>query len=201
MAFRRKRRRFGWLSEIVSVLTLLGIVAVAAAWFEDQNALKLSGAFRVVDGDSLSQGERRLRLLGIDAPEFDQTCNGAAGEFSCGKAARDHLKTLVEVKNIRCVSAKSDQYGRLLATCYSGDTNINAAIVIAGWAISYGDYGAEERAASAKKKGLWAGTFDRPDRYRARYGGLLETEHRAVLTAIWQRLRYWFNSDTSEETQ
>ena len=35
----------------------------------------LMGLGRAKDGDSLMVGESEVRLFGIDAPEFDQTCS------------------------------------------------------------------------------------------------------------------------------
>lgn len=34
-----------------------------------------------VDGDSLEIGSRRIRLMGIDAPEYDQFCKRTMGNF------------------------------------------------------------------------------------------------------------------------
>lgn len=54
-----------------------------------------------VDGDSLEIGSRRIRLMGIDAPEYDQFCKKNNGElYPCGQLAADYLKTLIAEKNI-----------------------------------------------------------------------------------------------------
>ena len=54
-----------------------------------------------VDGDSLEIGSRRIRLMGIDAPEYDQFCKKNNGElYPCGQLAADYLKTLIAGKNI-----------------------------------------------------------------------------------------------------
>src|SRR5262252_7791977 len=31
---------------------------------------------RAIDGDSIEEGNRHIRLFGIDAPEYNQMCNG-----------------------------------------------------------------------------------------------------------------------------
>lgn len=52
-----------------------------------------------VDGDSLEIGSRRIRLMGIDAPEYDQFCKKNNGElYPCGQLAADYLKTLIAEK-------------------------------------------------------------------------------------------------------
>ena len=54
--------------------------------------------------------------------------------------------------------------------CYKAGIDINAAMVRAGWAIAYRryakDYIAEENQAKALKKGLFAGTFQKPEQWR-----------------------------------
>ena len=51
------------------------VVASACA-----DAAELSGLARVHDGDTLTIGDMRIRLEGIDAPETDQLCLSAVGE-------------------------------------------------------------------------------------------------------------------------
>jgi len=42
----------------------------------------VSGAARVVDGDTLVIGTQRIRLFGIDAPESRQTCRASSGDWA-----------------------------------------------------------------------------------------------------------------------
>jgi endonuclease YncB( thermonuclease family) len=51
----------------------------------------ISGIGKSIDGDSLHVDDKEVRLFGIDAPEFDQTCQRASGDWSCGAAAADQL--------------------------------------------------------------------------------------------------------------
>ncbi|MGG2475553.1 thermonuclease family protein, partial [Rhizobium sp. BR5] len=46
------------------------------------------GRFFVIDGDTLSKGSERFRLLGIDAPELAQTCLRGGESWPCGAEAR-----------------------------------------------------------------------------------------------------------------
>jgi len=47
------------------------------------------GLGRAKDGDSLMVGETEVRLFGVDAPEFDQTCTRAGQSWACGAVAAD----------------------------------------------------------------------------------------------------------------
>ena len=42
----------------------------------------------VIDGDSLTIGDKEIRLIGIDAPEYNQTCfDDNNSEYDCGQEA------------------------------------------------------------------------------------------------------------------
>lgn len=60
----------------------------------------VSGAARVVDGDTLVIGDTRVRLLGIDAPEMAQSCTaaggGGGGTYACGVAAKEALDAKID---------------------------------------------------------------------------------------------------------
>src|SRR5207237_1182174 len=52
------------------------------------NGAPVTGRARVVDGDSLEVAGYRIRLFGIDAPEWRQECTDASGaSYACGRAA------------------------------------------------------------------------------------------------------------------
>jgi endonuclease YncB( thermonuclease family) len=47
---------------------------------------ELAGTARVIDGDTLSIADTRIRLWGIDAPQRNQTCQGKDGDiYDCGR--------------------------------------------------------------------------------------------------------------------
>ena len=71
----------------------------------------------------------KVRLIGIDAPEFDQSMRGVQ--------ARDVLKTLVGEKTVRLETdiTKRDQYKRLLAYVYVGGLLVNAEMIRQGQAV------------------------------------------------------------------
>lgn len=125
-----------------------------------------SGPVKIIDGDSIFVGAHELRLQGIDAPEGRQMCQRKGRDWPCGRRSANHLKQLVRVKGFACTAKRRDQYDRLLATCRGNAKNINRQMVADGWAVAFGRYKSEERAAKAAKRGIWAGEFQRPRDWR-----------------------------------
>ncbi len=113
----------------------------------------------VVDGDTIEiEGDKRVRLIGINTPESGQPY------FS---EARNKLIELVLNKRVRLEKDVSDkdQYGRLLRYVYVGDLFVNLEMVRLGYANSYSyppdikyqdQLLAAEREAREKQIGLWA---------------------------------------------
>jgi endonuclease YncB( thermonuclease family) len=131
----------------------------------------VSGRAQISDGDSFHLGNDRVRLLGLDAPELDQTCTDAKGaDWSCGHGARDKLMALIAAKSLICQPDGHDRFGRILANCQVDGHDLGAQMVEAGLAISADDYGREERAARAAGRGLWAGPFISPRAWRDAHG-------------------------------
>jgi len=125
-----------------------------------------------IDGDSLRVGGQEIRLIGIDAPELLQTCRDEDDrQWACGREAHVHLRSLVSRGSVNCVTRSKDQYGRTLATCSAGGVaDIGQAMVRAGYAVNFmsGGYQAAEAEARGEKRGIWRGTFERPQEWRRR---------------------------------
>ena len=123
-----------------------------------------------VDGDSLEEGARRIRLEGIDAPEYKQYCFTAEGKkYRCGRDSLKYLQDLMAGKDIRCECEKEpDRYKRELCVCYADNIELNRQMVAEGQAVSYlsDRYKTEEKSAKAQKLGIWQGKFMRPALYR-----------------------------------
>jgi len=124
------------------------------------------------DADTLRIWNQPIRLLGIDAPEFAQTCKNRNGrEYKCGIDALNRLKEMIGSSEVRCEGDETDRYKRLLATCYVGDVNINQMLVAEGHAVAFVKYDTvylpQEQAAQKAKLGIWQGEFQRPAEYRA----------------------------------
>jgi len=132
--------------------------------------------YYVVDGDSLNFGKQRIRLSGIDAPEYDQECYRAKRtRYACGVKSYQYLKKMVNSGRVSCVEHSLDTYKRSLCTCYvdladGRGLNINEEMVKAGWAVSYRDeeteYQDAENYAKQNHLGVWQGKFMKPQLYR-----------------------------------
>lgn len=130
----------------------------------------ISGVGRSIDGDSLMVGSTEVRLYGIDAPELTQTCHRDGRTWGCGSEAADRLSRLVNGKQIQCSPMGVDTYGRRLARCWAGETQVNRTMVSTGYALAYRrysmDYVSAEESAKLNKRGIWTGTFELPSRVR-----------------------------------
>ena len=167
---RRKTRPLARrLADYALTLLLIG----AALW-----ALRSWGGFdgtavRVVDGDSLYIGQKRVRLSGIDAVELHQTCLDPKGRpWPCGKLARNHLRTLLRGARLHCAPVDVDRFGRTVAICRANGKDIGRSMIAAGWAIAFigapPSYLHAQRTARKARRGIWHGRFTPPARWRAR---------------------------------
>ncbi len=128
----------------------------------------------VTDGDTLwvqpeAGGEaRRLRMLGVDAPEICQ---------ADGLLARDLLARLALQRRVTARVSHYDSYGRGLATVSAEGQDLGAHMVRAGLAWSYGwrgrpgRYAAEEQLARQSRLGVFAAAApESPRDFRKRHG-------------------------------
>lgn len=86
-----------------------------------------------VDGDSLRCGGERIRLLGIDAPEFSCPRNRRCVSGD-PQASKDYLAAIIEGRDLSIQRVGQDSYGRTLAVVYAGGINVSCAMVQAGHA-------------------------------------------------------------------
>ncbi len=150
------------------------------------------GTAFVADGDSITLGGERIRMRGIDAPEYSQTCRKDGADYPCGKLARQSLVRLIAGRPVSCTGWQRDRYGRLLGDCEAGGVDLNRSQVAAGWAVAYGDFETEEAAARAGRAGIWAGTFDEPQTWRASHNGQLAERKHGALASVGDALREIF---------
>jgi endonuclease YncB( thermonuclease family) len=112
---------------------------------------------RVVDGDTVvvTTGEGksvRIRMSDIDAPEKDQPW---------GPEATQALNVLIRDKTVLVIAVDTDRYGRVVATLFEADKNINQAMVEQGHAWVYRGYLRDssllnlESSARSQQIGLW----------------------------------------------
>ena len=174
-----------------AILFLLIVVSIRLDRVATQ---RLSGDAVVNDGDSITLNGERIRLRGIDAPEYRQTCERSGETYPCGRRAREALARLAAAGPVECAGWERDRYNRLLAVCTAGGIELNRRLVEEGWAIAYGDYGDVEAEARKNGRGLWAGTFERPRDWRIQHGGMAEVEHDLLARLVnWVRTIFDFS--------
>ena len=130
----------------------------------------------VTDGDTLRLDRTIYRLVGIDAPEIDQTCLDQGGDiWPCGVAARDRLSAHIGNRTVRCADEgpDSDHKHRRIGICsIEGETTtLNEWLVREGWATRFepsakGRFTVEEADAREHRRGLWNGCFAEPRDFR-----------------------------------
>ncbi len=174
---------------------MLGMLILAAARLDRPAELEQKGQPIVNDGDSLTIGTQRVRLRGIDAPEYAQTCRLETIDYACGKRSREALIETIDARAVSCTGSEHDRYGRLLAVCTAGNVDLNRTQVEVGWALAYGGYEREEAQAKRARAGIWAGSFERPQDWRRDHGAAAEAGHGDPPARIgdWlrQTLRFW----------
>jgi endonuclease YncB( thermonuclease family) len=176
-----RRQRWPRFRAVAVASFLIGLLI--AAWVYDDRIngwgpVPIAGFdLKITDGDSFSIGSRKLRLRGIDAPEYHQLCKDEFGkDWHCGRTARATLEKLLMQPGLACEADAHDKYARSLATCRTMKTaDVAAAQVADGMAVSdeyYGSrsYGDEEDAARTEKRGIWQGSFSPPDEFREAVG-------------------------------
>jgi len=147
MTNRNEARHHGWRA------ALLMLLCVAAA---HARADFCGRVVKVHDGDTVTVFaggvERRVRLVGIDAPERGQPQ---------GSAARRGLAARVGGRVVQVIERGTDSYGRTLGRVLVAGEDANAAQVRDGFAWVYRRFEndpaliAQEAEARAARRGLW----------------------------------------------
>jgi len=164
------------VGKFLIVLIALVIMSIGYfIWQESQDPVEkpqtdltvITGAARIIDGDSLVIEAQDIRLLGIDAFEMSQTC----GQLACGRTAKAELTEFTGDHDVTCQGRDRDHYGRYLMSCTNyQNQDLAAHMVRSGLAVAYRrysqDYVDEEEAARSAKSGAWAYWFESPETFR-----------------------------------
>ena len=157
------------------LLLFASLLLTAGCNGEDGGGKRLYAVEAVIDGDTIDLDDgRRIRLLGIDAPE-----RGTNAEC-WGDEALNHLSSLIGSTKVSLEYdvEREDDYGRTLAWVHAGDVFVNAKMVEDGAAcvLIIPPNGAEfesyletlESGAQAANRGLWGacGGCDTPEAFR-----------------------------------
>ncbi len=140
---------------------------------------EISGNAQIIDGDTIKINSIKIRLHGIDAPEFNQMCKKPyltiifftfTKDYPCGKISTQKLQKKINNKVITCKILDVDRYKRLIGECYKRNLNLNSWLVSNGYAVAYRKYSkkyiSNEINAKNEKKGLWQGKFEMPWDFR-----------------------------------
>ncbi|MEJ6871543.1 thermonuclease family protein [Bradyrhizobium japonicum] len=147
---------------------LLSLVACTSAAF----TVDLIGQASIVDGDTLEIHGARIRLWGVDAPESSQLCRGEDSlQYRCGAKAANELAAFIGERPVSCAPTSLDRYGRTVASCAVGGTDLADWLVSQGLALDWprysrGLYAAAQNDARGHERGIWSGSFVEPWRYR-----------------------------------
>ena len=140
---------------------------------------EISGNAQIIDGDTIKINSKKIRLHGIDAPEFKQKCKKPyltiifftfTKDYPCGKISTQKLQKKINNKVITCKILDIDRYKRLIGECYKRNLNLNSWLVSNGYAVAYRKYSkkyiSNEINAKNEKKGIWQGKFEMPWEFR-----------------------------------
>ena len=88
-----------------------------------------------VDGDTLRCGAERVRLIGIDAPEFPGHCRaGRSCVQGDAQVSKEALARNVRGQQVRLERHGRDRYGRTLAFAWVGPVSLSCAQVLGRYA-------------------------------------------------------------------
>ncbi|MFM9196651.1 MAG: thermonuclease family protein [Planctomycetia bacterium] len=151
------RRLRGWYVLVATLLSAI-VAAIPACPLTDQLGRPLWRVEVVHDGDTVTcideaNRPQKIRLVGIDSPEFNQPF---------GREAAAALRQKLAGGRVRVEGDARDQHGRLLGTLWVDERNINRELVAEGWAWVFGGFRPDpglldaETAARTARRGLWA---------------------------------------------
>lgn len=135
----------------ILVITLLPVILFA-----------LSGkVIKISDGDTITilqnKQQIKVRLYGIDAPEKKQ---------DYGQRSKQFLASLIAGQVVEVEPKGEDRYKRTLGIIHYKGQDINAQIVLNGYAWAYVKYSRiyvdQEKTARENKRGLWQSSDPTP---------------------------------------
>lgn len=150
---------------------LFAIAAGTTPTAADTQSVTIDGSLRILDGDTLEIGPMLIRLHGIDAPEKGQKCASRDGDtWRCGAAAVNRLEELVAGSALTCDPLSRDPYGRIIARCHAGGTDIAATLINEGLAWAFAEYSQDyvslEQTARTQNAGIWQAPTQTPWEFR-----------------------------------
>lgn len=116
---------------------------------------------KISDGDTITilqdKQQTKVRLYGIDAPEKKQ---------DYGQKSKQFLASLIAGQVVEVEPKGKDRYKRTLGIIHYKDQDINAQMVLNGYAWAYVKYSRiyvdQEKTARENKRGLWQSSDPTP---------------------------------------
>lgn len=178
------------MNVLFAVSSYAARLAVPAEW--SPGARLDVAVLQIIDGDTIrvrgASGVVDVRLHGIDAPEWSQTCLTRTGDkFMCGRKAAEVLNGIISGHSVDCPSGRMHglcitgglpvscvvldidrKWGRPVAKCFAGRNDMGREMVSLGFAkAAYShDYTSLAALARLTRKGLWSGEFGDPASFR-----------------------------------
>ena len=119
----------------------------------------ITGKAYVTDGDGIRVARREVRIVGIDAPEWDQRARHSNGQWiNHGRIVKSALIQEIGGKEVRVLVEGSDKFGRLIGTVVCEGQDVGEWLVREGHAIAAYDarYKRVQQEARIAKRGMWA---------------------------------------------
>ena len=132
--------------------------------------ISFAANLKIIDGDTIILNGKKVRFLGIDAPEIKQTCIQNDQKVECGVFAKMLLVKKIGNDIPKCISEGKDVYKRTLAECFINGESLSKFLVRNGYAFAYRKYSKkfikDEEFAKTNKIGMWSMTFQYPWSFR-----------------------------------
>jgi endonuclease YncB( thermonuclease family) len=111
----------------VLTLTLGAIIGAGGMWLWMVQPKTYSGPAAIIDGDTIKIRDRRIRLVGINAPELPDKptkCRQYLSQPDCTEPAAAALHERINGKIVTCTEVGRDRYGRTVGICWHGFTEL-----------------------------------------------------------------------------
>jgi len=153
------------IKTVATITALLFALPASAGDFQGRVQLK--------DADGVVWDGQDHRVWGIDAPEcnkqkkYIQYCTRNGKKWAAGCDATNAMRSVIADRTMVCQDTGKKTYGRQVVKCWLDGEDFAATVVRMGWAFentrySKGYYTAEETEAKEAKRGIWAGTCEKP---------------------------------------
>ena len=118
-----------------TILLTFVLLAGSAANAVHADFTPATGTVSIVDGDTISVGREKIRLLAIDTPEtFRSRCDN---ELVLGLKAKERLRQLLDSGSVSIERDGHDRYRRTLANVKAGAIDVGATLLAEGYALPY----------------------------------------------------------------